>query len=326
MMAIDEQEVDSVNSNDDYADQRHSFYGLNIASTSSRLPGAPQDPHDRDRDAPLESRFTRVPSTYQTKFAAHHPGRVVMVHPRLAIPPKTPPLTNQLSFISHTFPADKGIMISQFPIDSWSHPTFPALPDVVRRRLADMDAVEMPDRGAYEEFLDSFLAGLGPELREVAAFSPEMYMLIHRSIVSGDLERLSPRIRMWLSIHHACSGSNKQCLLLLPRDEYFNMDPTEEERMRQTYVSRTDRKNVFADLPSLHAVPHDPDSVPLDSDFERNLVFERIPVQPQIYDIMCYSHDKHLSSYEMMDEIRKLGIVSQLSLVADLSSLFFRRP
>jgi hypothetical protein len=302
-----EDQDDSVNGNDDYADQRHSFYGQNIAATSSRFT---RKPVYYDREGSSEPDVPRFQTSSQ--ITPDHQGRPWIAHsPLPPIAPKPPPLMNQISFITHTFPADQGMVVTKSHIEPWSHPAYPPLPEVILRSLNDVNLVEMPDRNVFAESLAVFLAELAPELRETAAFMPDTYTTIHRCVASGELDKLSDRLRVWLSCHNICSGSNKQYLLLIPRDEFFQVSSKEKERLRAAYVSRTDGKAGYADRNPPHS--HDGALAQRDVDsLDIAQVFERIPVQPQIYDILVYAHRSHISSSSMLFEIRRLGIVCSL--------------
>ena len=296
---MEDQDTESINGNDDYADQRHSFYGQNIASTSSHSYATHQNFHDPEGSLePDVARFTTI-----GQFTPNHQGQVLQQTPIPSITQEQQPFTNQFSFISHAFPLDQGVVISKSHIEPWSYPGFPPLPDAILHCLNDIRVVDMPDRHAFDESLAAFLAELGPELRETAAFMPDFYTLIRRCVVAEDMERLSERMRMWLSCHHVCSGSNKQVLLLLPRDDFFHIESSEKESLRETYIARIDRKAGGADRNSTHSTQRDADGS------EDDMIFERLPVQPQIYDILVYAHRSHISSISMLSEIRRLGIV-----------------
>jgi len=169
------------------------------------------------------------------------------------------------------------------------HSSFASLPEVVLQRLRTVNSVEMPDRIAFDASLCEFLAALTPELRETAAFGPEMYANVSNCVANGDTSIFSPRLRMWLVHHHIRLGSNRFHLLLVPRDSYFQIDRTEEERLRLEYVTRVDGKGKGLLVPSStkDTVEHDLNAL------EWTRAFERIPVQTQIYDVLVYAHRAH---------------------------------
>jgi hypothetical protein len=203
------------------------------------------------------------------------------------------------------------MIVSKSLIEPWSHPAFAPLPEIVLFRLSTVNSIEMPDRNTFDNLLSVFLAELVPELRETAALTPDIYAAVCCYISRGDPSNLSDRMRMWATLHHVCSGSNKYNLLLLPRDAYFAIEEEEEERLRADYVSRIDRKasTGYADGPSALSLDGDHGDNDLNTSDQAN-VFERLPVQAQIYDVLVYAHRTHLSSSSMLFEIRRLGMVS----------------
>lgn len=184
-------------------------------------------------------------------------------------------------------------------IDPWTHVAFAPLPDAVIQALRTVNAIEMPSRHAFEEALNRFVSGLSQELRETATFPVDSYALISRAVSEGTVAELTPRLRMWATCHHARAGSRKSHLILLPRDAFFNMNAADEEKLRAQYIVQTDgegRGNGFMqDTPS---------------NDESTSVFERVPVQPQIYDVLVYAHRSHTNSQAMLFESRRIGIVS----------------
>jgi len=228
------------------------------------------------------------------------------------IPPKTQ--SNNLSFITHTFPPDQGVVITKALVEPWYHSSFASLPEVVLQRLRTVNSVEMPDRIAFDASLCEFLAALTPELRETAAFGPEMYANVSNCVANGDTSIFSPRLRMWLVHHHIRLGSNRFHLLLVPRDSYFQIDRTEEERLRLEYVTRVDGKGKGLLVPSStkDTVEHDLNAL------EWTRAFERIPVQTQIYDVLVYAHRAHGNSNSMLFEARRIGMASITHPMAEI--------
>lgn len=216
----------------------------------------------------------------------------------------------QQPFISHSFP--EPVRSSQ--IKPWSHPSFIALPDPILRRLTGLRSVEMPSREEFDKALDEFLSRLIPDLRETACLPPEAYATLANCLSKGNITRLSTRIRTWATCHRLCSGSDKLNLILAPRDSVFQLSTDEELRMIKEYRSsldgqqampspgqKADRENNGADAPA----------------------FERLPVQPQIYDCLAYAHRGHASSVAVLMEIRRLGIVRVLVTLFNISSFYF---
>jgi hypothetical protein len=219
--------------------------------------------------------------------------------------------TKSLSFISHSFPGDQGVLISRSNVDPWTHPAFAPLPEIVLHRLSTVNCVEMPNRHSFDESLSTFLAQLMPEIRETATFVPDVYAKICRYIARGDTSKLPERLRMWTSFHHVRLGSDKYSLLLKPRDAYFDIGPIEEEKLRRDYVKHIDGKASAASDEYIrnHRYAKDSGEHGLDP-LEWTTAFERLPVQPQIYDILVYAHRAHGTTSSMLFEVRRLGVVS----------------
>ena len=186
-------------------------------------------------------------------------------------------------------------------IDPWTHPAFAPLPDAVLRALNAVNAIEMPTRHAFDEVLSRFVATLTPELRETATFAPETYAEIARAVSEGLVAELPTRLRIWASCHHARAGSRKHHLILVPRDAFYNMNAADEEKLRANYIVRTDGNAAAA----ASAKTEDPNANALES----QAVFERVPVQNQIYDILVYTHRNHGLPSAMLFEARRMGIV-----------------
>lgn len=275
----------------------HSFYGQNVASSSQlrRTRGSLPDVSRRDDSSPHNHFKTPEPS-----------GRQTAPNSSLSnLAPRQTLTTNKLSFISHSFPSDQGAIVTKPLVESWGHPLFAPLPDVIVQRITNVNPVEMPNRELFEETFARFLDGLPPELLETAALTPEVYADICRSLSGSDAENLSDRLRMWVSFHHVRLGSEKYHLLLLPRDAFFHLAASEEEKLRRDYISHIDNHNVSS------AVSPKPDIIDHDiAGFEWTRAFERILVRNQIYDILVYAHRTHGSSASMVFETRRMGMVS----------------
>ena len=187
-------------------------------------------------------------------------------------------------------------------IDPWHHPSFAPLPEAIIRTLRTVNAIEMPSRHAVEDSLSRFVAGLSPELRDTATFTPDVYADIARSVAEGQVAELSPRLRMWATCHHARAGSRKSHLILLPRDAFYSMNPVDEEKLRANYIVQTDGEGAVQ-----QAVVKFPENG--GNSLESAAVFERVPVQSQIYDVLVYTHRNHGSTSSMLFEARRIGIV-----------------
>ncbi|KAH7908419.1 hypothetical protein BJ138DRAFT_356025 [Hygrophoropsis aurantiaca] len=269
----------------------HSFYGQNVASSSRCY-------HDDDSPNPYDNEESDPGSSSRpTKPIYDHPSR-------------TSHSTNRISFISHSFPSDQGMVITKSLVESWYHPSFAPLPQTVLQRINSVNSVEMPNRSSFELELAKFLNHLPPELRETATFTPDIYADISHSLSNGDSSRIPDRLRMWMTYHHVRLGSAKFHLLLIPRDAFFHMDTSEEEKLRKEYTARVDHYSMLQDnaLAHEHATK---ESRNVDTHgTEWAGTFERIPVQNQIYDILVYAHRAHGSSSSMLIEARHIGMAT----------------
>ncbi len=187
-------------------------------------------------------------------------------------------------------------------IDPWMHPSFVPLPEIVVRGLRAVNAIEMPSRHHYDDTLSKFLAGLTPELRETATFTTETYAEVARAIAEGRITSLANRLQLWATCHHARSGSAKRHLILLPRDAFYHMNREDEEKLRLNYIMQADGEENSESAKKLAENGLSP--------AQSAAVFERVPVQNQIYDVLVYTHRNHGSSSTMLFEARRIGVVS----------------
>ncbi|KAH7922368.1 hypothetical protein BV22DRAFT_1106660 [Leucogyrophana mollusca] len=287
----------------------HSFYGQNIASSSrSHCEGESPNPYDNDGfEAGGPSRFAQ-----SSRFTPDHHGQPwpsSSTLPQLA--PRTSQSVNRISFISHSFPSDQGMVITKSLVESWYHPSFAPLPQAILQRINSVNSVEMPNRALFEEDLSKFLSLLPPELHETATFAPDVYAAISHSLSNGDVSRLSDRLRMWVTYHHVRLGSANHHLLLIPRDAFFHMEASEEDKLRKEYAARIDHYSTAHGKASTLANPSVKEVGDHDtSGLEWPGAFERIPVQSQIYDILVYAHRAHGSSSSMLIEARQMGMAT----------------
>ncbi|KAJ7222207.1 hypothetical protein GGX14DRAFT_352923 [Mycena pura] len=222
--------------------------------------------------------------------------------PPLALLPAPPPqstFTNQQPFISHSFPDP----VRNQHITPWSHPSFLPLPEHILRRVSGLNSSEMPSRESFDRALADFAEKLGPDLRETALFPPEAYATLANCLARGNVSRLSPRIRAWSTCHRLCSGSDKLNLIVAPRDAVFQTSAEDEQRMIKDYRASLDGQAKTGASSSTQRSDKD---VVLGAD----TAFERLPVEPQIYDCLAYAHRGHASSVAVLMEIRRLGIAS----------------
>ena len=192
-------------------------------------------------------------------------------------------------------------------VDPWAHPAFVPLPEVIIRGLRAVNAIDMPTRHAFDDALQKFLLGLAAELRETAAFPPEVYADLARALAEGRAHALAPRLHFWARAHHARVGSAKRALLLLPRDAFFHMNREDEEQLRLNYAVQADGEEHSEQSKKLAENGLSP--------AQSAAVFERVPVQNQIFDVLVYTHRNHGGSATMLFETRRIGMVSASPLL-----------
>ncbi|KAA1472772.1 hypothetical protein DENSPDRAFT_801551 [Dentipellis sp. KUC8613] len=195
-------------------------------------------------------------------------------------------------------------------LEPWYHPAFAPLPRAILMGMRTVNPVDMPSRQAFDEALYQFLSNLPPELKEVAAFTPDVYAEVAQAIAKGDTSPLSERLQRWTSYHHVHPGSRKYHLLLLPREAFFAVSKEKEEKLRIEYIAEVDG-DVLASKPSSSATSaHTSGSHPPANTHESSNAFLRIPVSTQIYDVLAYAHKNHHSAAVTLSEIRKVGIAN----------------
>jgi len=200
------------------------------------------------------------------------------------------------------FLLDQGMIVTTPHIDPWMHQSFAPLPPAMIEALVGVNAIEMPTRHAFDEALMRFVGGLSPELRETATFPLDVYSEISHAVSQGLVSELSPRLQLWATCHHARPGSRKQHLILLPRDAFYHMSWGDEEKLRANYMVQIDGEGE----------PINPEQL---SDFrlhklDPTTIFERVPVQQQIYDILVYLHRSHGPFSTMLHEARRIGVAT----------------
>lgn len=183
-------------------------------------------------------------------------------------------------------------------IDPWVHPNFCPLPHSIVQVIRALNALELPNRVVFDEALQTFLSGLSKPLQETAAFSPPDYYKLAKAIETRDLSGLSSRVRMWIACHHLRHGSKKQALVLVPKDGYHQISPEEDEKQRMLYAKRVEGPSTGP------ALSEGGDTI------SGSLAFERIPTQPQIYELLAYGHRTHGTSAFIISEVRRIGFVS----------------
>lgn len=188
-------------------------------------------------------------------------------------------------------------------IEPWVHPNFCALPHSITQVIRALNALELPNRVVFDDALQGFIAGLSKPLQETAAFSPPDYYKLAKAIEARDLSGLSTRVRMWIACHHLRHGSKKQALVLVPKDGYHQTSPEEDEKQRMLYAKRVEGPGRI-EGPGTVASLEGGDTI------SGNLAFERIPTQPQIYELLAYGHRTHGTSAFIISEVRRIGFVS----------------
>ncbi|THH30932.1 hypothetical protein EUX98_g3257 [Antrodiella citrinella] len=194
-----------------------------------------------------------------------------------------------------------GMIVTTPHIDPWTHGSFAPLPDAIIHALRTVNAIEMPSRHQFDEALGRFVAGLSAELRETATFTVESYSEVARAVSEGTVADLPPKLKMWATCHHARAGSRKSYLILLPRDAFYNMNPADEEKLRANFIVQTDGEPNGESDRSPEGGNHSLESV---------AVFERVPVQTQIYDILVFTHRNHGVAPTMLFEARRIGVAT----------------
>ena len=186
--------------------------------------------------------------------------------------------------------------------DPWTHPSFVPLPEAIMSSLRAVNAIEMPTRHQFDDALQKFLLGLSSELRDTATFPAETYAELARAVSTSTLVGLPQRLHLWAVCHHARAGSTKRHLLLLPRDAFYHMNREDEEQLRLNYIMQADGEE--------HSEPAKKLAENGLSPAQSAAVFQRVPVQNQIYDVLVYAHRGHGPSTTMLFETRRIGVVS----------------
>jgi hypothetical protein len=203
---------------------------------------------------------------------------------------------------------DSGIVLTPPQIRPWLHPAFAPLPTYLLRRLADLNAIEMPARAAFDDALSRFVGELSPELRATATFPPERYSELGRALYEGTLQNLAQRVCMWSSVHHVQYGSERTNKLIMLKETYFHVSTVEERRLRERYAQNSDA--ITGPIP-VGGKARAKDYDELNAEWARP--FDRLPVQPQIFDVLSYAHRGHNTSSSMLKECRRIGMVCKPS-------------
>jgi len=184
------------------------------------------------------------------------------------------------------------VVVDSVCIKPWTHPSFIPLPPNLCQELCRIDPIEMPSRHDFDNALSTFQQTVMDELKETSCLSIDIYTSVARSLANDDvssLSNLSKRVRTWTTVHRFRSGSNKQNLILVPRESIFYMDSSEAEAHRLRFVA--------AIMDGSHA------------DQRQIYHYDRLPVQNQIYDLLTFAHRAHAPACEMLPAVAALGFV-----------------
>ncbi|KAI0319188.1 hypothetical protein OF83DRAFT_842448 [Amylostereum chailletii] len=185
-------------------------------------------------------------------------------------------------------------------LEPWYHAAFAPLPRPILQGIRTVNPSDMPTRRDFDAALLQFISNLSPELREISAFPPDAYANMAHAVVTKEKETLTERAALWTEYHHLRSGSRKYHLLLIPREQYFTIERETEDILRNAYVAEVDGEaNKFSGGMAAGT----------ESVMQEGLsAFQRIPVSPQIYDVLVYAHKKHGTSMATLREVCDAGI------------------
>ncbi|KAF9071108.1 hypothetical protein BDP27DRAFT_1322790 [Rhodocollybia butyracea] len=179
-----------------------------------------------------------------------------------------------------------------------SQPQFTPLPAVILQTVSEANYTELPAREVFEQKMSQFLDTLIPEMQESTSLSSTAYMGVARYLVTGELPpQVSPYLQTWMTTHRLLPGSQTHPLILIPRDPL----PEDLAVILQQYQSDPVRYT--------HG---DGTRLPEKS------IFDRLPVQSELYDILAYAHQGHTDSFAMADEARKMGFAHITWPMADI--------
>jgi hypothetical protein len=196
----------------------HTFYGQNIATSIGRSVSPSETESVSDMDV-TPGRFTAEPSRSIPEYRSLMPFSAPRMEP---IPRPIP---------------SGSVVVDSVCIKPWSHPSFISLPRDLCQALCRIDPVEMPSRHDFDNALSTFQRTVMDELRETSCLSIDIYISVARSLAHNDVSSLSKRVRTWTAVHRFRSGSDKQNLILVPRESIFYMDLSEAEAHRLRFVA-----------------------------------------------------------------------------------------
>lgn len=268
----------------------HSFYGQNVASKDIDEQLVPSPTMSDNALGEID-----VTRSHTGRFTAELAGSSTMK----SMVPSVISRASSLPFISHSFSSEQAVILNSSVIEPWNNPAFPPLPSFMSNRLRLMNSVEIPSREVFTASFKTFIDSLIVELRETTCLPPDEYSRIARSLQRGDLQDLSSRLRTWIENSRLCSGSNRYHIILAPRELTYTLPEVAYETARKHYCQTVDNSS-----------PRTTERSGTDE-----VMFDRLPLQPQVYDILSYAHRSHAPLPAMLQEIQKLGFVSSLSWI-----------
>jgi hypothetical protein len=112
---------------------------------------------------------------------------------------------------------------------------------------------------------------------------------------------VSARLWNWANIHHVQPGSARVHCLIMLKSELYDMNAQEERGHGTTYVKVAD-----SDIGRQLILKNQPQP-------EWASYFDRIPPQPQMFDLLVWAHRSHNSASSMLKECQRAGFVSHRS-------------
>jgi hypothetical protein len=204
----------------------HTFYGQNIATSIGGSVSPSETESVSDNMDVTPGQFTAEPSRSTPDYRSM--GDTLM--PFSAAP--------RMDSVRVPRPIPSGsVVIDSVRIKPWTHPSFISLPRDLCQTLCRIDPVEMPSRDDFDDALSTFQRTVMDELRETSCLSIDIYISVARSLANDDISSLSKRVRTWVAVHRFRSGSDKQNLILVPRESIFYMDSSEAEAHRVRFVA-----------------------------------------------------------------------------------------
>ena len=202
--------------------QAHTFYGQNIATSIGGSVSPSETESVSDMDV-TPSRYTAESSKSIPDYRTTGGTLMPFSAPRMESIPRPIP--------------SGSVVVDSVFIKPWTHPSFISLPRDLCQALCRIDPVEMPSRHDFDDALSTFQQTVMDELRETSCLSIDIYISVARSLANDDISSLSKRIRTWAAVHRFRSGSEKQNLILVPRETIFYMGSSEAEAHRLRFVS-----------------------------------------------------------------------------------------